>query len=62
MPCFIWGGGAIYHMLNGNLDYRKMSDIEFMLPNMDNLDEQPKFTIISHYFLERIISYQRKNN
>ncbi|MHA2345900.1 MAG: hypothetical protein ACXACP_04215 [Candidatus Hodarchaeales archaeon] len=31
-PCFIWGGGAIYHLLNGKLDYRKMSDIEFLLP------------------------------
>jgi hypothetical protein len=32
LPCFVWGGGAIYHLLNGKLDYRKMSDIEFMLP------------------------------
>ena len=32
IPCFIWGGGAIYHMLKGKLDYRKMSDIEFLLP------------------------------
>jgi hypothetical protein len=32
LPCFIWGGGAIYHMLKGKLDYRKMSDIEFLLP------------------------------
>ena len=32
LPCFIWGGGAIYHMLRGKLDYRKMSDIEFLLP------------------------------
>ena len=27
LPCLIWGGGAIYHMLDGALDYRKMSDI-----------------------------------
>ncbi|MHA2342490.1 MAG: hypothetical protein ACXADW_11485, partial [Candidatus Hodarchaeales archaeon] len=32
IPCFLWGGGAIYHMLQGNLDYRKMSDLEFFLP------------------------------
>ena len=32
LPCFIWGGGAIYHMLKGKLAYRKMSDIEFLLP------------------------------
>ncbi len=32
IPCFLWGGGGIYHMINGKLDYRKMSDIEFMLP------------------------------
>lgn len=30
--CMIWGGGAIYHLLEGQLDYRKMSDIEFLLP------------------------------
>lgn len=32
LPCIIWGGGAIYHMLDGALDYRKMSDIEFLVP------------------------------
>ena len=32
LPCLIWGGGAIYHMLDGALDYRKMSDIEFLVP------------------------------
>ncbi|NHJ01292.1 MAG: hypothetical protein EAX86_04075 [Candidatus Heimdallarchaeota archaeon] len=32
LPCFLWGGGAIYHMLGGKLDYRIMSDIEFFLP------------------------------
>ncbi|MHA1975824.1 MAG: hypothetical protein ACW98I_02855 [Candidatus Hodarchaeales archaeon] len=32
LPCFVWGGGGIYHLINGKLDYRKMSDIEFMLP------------------------------
>ncbi|WP_455143050.1 hypothetical protein [Candidatus Hodarchaeum mangrovi] len=47
-PCFIWGGGAIYHYLNGNLDYRKMSDIEFLLPKsadtkMQNILEQMDF-------------------
>ncbi len=30
--CFIWGGGAVYHLLGGKLDYRVMSDIEFLLP------------------------------
>ena len=47
-PCFIWGGGAIYHYLNGNLNYRKMSDIEFLLPKsadskMQNILEQMDF-------------------
>ena len=32
VSCFLWGGGAIYHMLGGRLDYRKMSDLEFFLP------------------------------
>jgi hypothetical protein len=32
ISCFLWGGGAIYHMLGGKLDYRKMSDLEFFLP------------------------------
>ncbi|MFW9905514.1 MAG: hypothetical protein ACFFFH_14325 [Candidatus Thorarchaeota archaeon] len=32
IPCFLWGGGAIYHMLGGRLNYRKMSDLEFFLP------------------------------
>lgn len=32
IACFLWGGGAIYHMLGGKLDYRKMSDLEFLLP------------------------------
>lgn len=32
IKCMIWGGGAIYHLLEGQLDYRKMSDIEFLLP------------------------------
>lgn len=33
IPCFLWGGGAIYHMLGGRLDYRIMSDLEFFIPN-----------------------------
>jgi hypothetical protein len=32
IPCFLWGGGAIYHLLGGKLDYRQMSDLEFFLP------------------------------
>ncbi len=32
ISCFLWGGGAIYHMLGGRLNYRKMSDLEFFLP------------------------------
>ncbi|MFX1285993.1 MAG: hypothetical protein ACFFB5_20285 [Promethearchaeota archaeon] len=32
ISCFLWGGGAIYHMLGGRLDYREMSDLEFFLP------------------------------
>jgi hypothetical protein len=33
IPCFLWAGGAIYHMLGGKLDYRKMSDLEFFIPS-----------------------------
>ncbi|MFW9778462.1 MAG: hypothetical protein ACFFE8_06360 [Candidatus Heimdallarchaeota archaeon] len=32
IPCFLWGGGAIYYFLGGKMDYRKMSDMEFLLP------------------------------
>ncbi|MFX0013925.1 MAG: hypothetical protein ACFFB2_12930 [Promethearchaeota archaeon] len=32
IPCFLWGGGAIYHLIGGRLDYRKMSDLEFFIP------------------------------
>ncbi|MFX0125314.1 MAG: hypothetical protein ACFFAE_16925 [Candidatus Hodarchaeota archaeon] len=32
IPCFLWAGGAIYHILGGKLDYREMSDLEFFLP------------------------------
>ncbi|MHA2088518.1 MAG: hypothetical protein ACW972_09590, partial [Promethearchaeota archaeon] len=32
-PCFLWAGGAIYHMLGGKLNYRKMSDLEFFIPS-----------------------------
>ena len=32
ITCILWGGGAIYHMLGGKLDYRKMSDVEFLIP------------------------------
>ncbi|MHA2224902.1 MAG: nucleotidyltransferase family protein [Candidatus Hodarchaeales archaeon] len=32
LPCMLWGGGAIYFLLGGRLDYRKMSDLEFFLP------------------------------
>ena len=40
IPCFLWGGGAIYHMLGGRLVYRKMSDIEFFLPKKADQDFQ----------------------
>jgi len=40
IPCFLWGGGAIYHMLGGKLDYRKMSDLEFFIPK--KVDNQMK--------------------
>lgn len=44
IPCFLWAGGAIYHMLGGKLDYRKMSDLEFFLPRNShkkkNVDKQ----------------------
>ncbi|MFW9997269.1 MAG: hypothetical protein ACFFD4_34820 [Candidatus Odinarchaeota archaeon] len=31
-PVFLWGGGAIYHIIGGTLNYRKMSDLEFFIP------------------------------
>ncbi|MFX1507422.1 MAG: hypothetical protein ACFFDC_15170 [Promethearchaeota archaeon] len=38
IQCFLWGGGAIYHLLGGRLDYRKMSDLEFFIPK--NVDKE----------------------
>jgi hypothetical protein len=38
IPCFLWGGGAIYHLLGGRLDYRIMSDLEFFIPKKVDKD------------------------
>lgn len=40
IPCFLWGGGAIYHLLGGKLDYRIMSDLEFFYPKTVDKDIQ----------------------
>ncbi|MHA2294521.1 MAG: hypothetical protein ACXAEU_09140 [Candidatus Hodarchaeales archaeon] len=32
IPIMLWGGGAIYHIIGGELNYRKMSDLEFFYP------------------------------
>ena len=45
IPCFLWAGGAIYHILGGRLDYRKMSDLEFFLPRKS--DKQIKQILLN---------------
>jgi hypothetical protein len=40
IPCFLWGGGAIYHFLAGKMNYRKMSDLEFLLPKASDKPAQ----------------------
>ena len=49
IPCFLWGGGAIYHMLGGRLDYRKMSDLEFFIPKKADNEMQDVLTDMGFY-------------
>ncbi|MHA2246713.1 MAG: hypothetical protein ACXADY_17350 [Candidatus Hodarchaeales archaeon] len=62
IPCFLWAGGAIYHMLGGKLDYREMSDLEFFLPR--NSDKQKKVDKQFEQILEQMgfIPYSYFNN
>ncbi|MFX0183245.1 MAG: nucleotidyltransferase family protein [Candidatus Hodarchaeota archaeon] len=48
IPCILWGGGAIYHILGGKLNYRKMSDLEFFIPK--KADNQIKQILIDNGF------------
>jgi len=48
IPCMLWGGGAIYHILGGRLDYREMSDLEFFLPK--KADNQIKQVLLDDGF------------
>ena len=49
IPCFLWGGGAIYHLLGGRLDYRIMSDLEFFIPKKADKDVQNILTTMGFY-------------
>ncbi|UCE13096.1 MAG: nucleotidyltransferase family protein [Candidatus Heimdallarchaeota archaeon] len=48
IPCFLWAGGAIYHILGGRLDYRPMSDLEFFLPR--KADKQVQQILLNNGF------------
>ncbi|MFX0052998.1 MAG: hypothetical protein ACFFAJ_02285 [Candidatus Hodarchaeota archaeon] len=48
IPCILWGGGAIYHILGGKLNYRKMSDLEFFIPK--KVDNQIKEILLDKGF------------
>jgi len=49
IPCFLWGGGAIYHMLGGRLDYRKMSDMEFFISKKSDKEMHNILTDMGFY-------------
>ena len=49
IPCFLWGGGAIYHMLGGRLNYRKMSDLEFFIPKKSDKEIQNVLSDMGFY-------------
>ncbi|UCG01178.1 MAG: hypothetical protein JSW11_16360 [Candidatus Heimdallarchaeota archaeon] len=49
IPCFLWGGGAIYHLLGGRLDYRIMSDLEFFIPKKADKAMQKVLTEMDFY-------------